>query len=307
MIKQRTLKKSISATGVGLHSGKKVKLTLVPAAKNTSIVFQRIDCSPVVTIPVDPISVGDTVMASCLFNGKTKVGTVEHLMSALAGMGIDNLLIKIDAPEVPILDGSATPFIFLITQAGIAELEEAKTFLRVKKTVRVTEEDKWAQLEPYDGYNLSFSINFEHPAVGRSSCYASFDFASQSYMDEIANARTFGFSNEVEALRSKGLALGGSLETAIVLDETSILNAEGLRVPDEFARHKLLDAIGDLYLVGHPLLAHFSAHKSGHALNNQLLRSLLSEPGNFELVQFDKKKSNPKTLSAIEHLYPCLA
>lgn len=303
MLKQRTLKDLVRTTGVGLHSGDKVTLELRPAPPGTGIVFHRVDLSPVVDIKADPYSVGDTRMASCLEKDGVRLGTVEHLMSALAGLGIDNLHVDVDAEEIPIMDGSAAPFVFLLQSAGIVEQNAAKRFLCVKKVVEVQEGDKWARLSPYDGYCLDFSIQFNHPAVDRSGTRVSIDFADQSYIREIARARTFGFTQDVEAMRAQGLALGGSLENAIVMDEYRVLNAEGLRLPDEFVRHKVLDAIGDLYLAGAPLLASFVAHKSGHAMNNRLLRALLADADAWEWVSFDSPESAPERVA---NLYPDL-
>ena len=301
MLKQRTLKSIVSATGVGLHSGAKVRIVMRPAAPGTGIVFTRVDLDPPVELKADPYAVGDTRMASCLEKDGAKLSTVEHLMSALAGLGIDNLYIDVDAPELPIMDGSAAPFAFLLQSAGIEEQAAAKKFLRVRKPVEVTDGDKWARLEPFDGYRLNFSIHFNHPAVDQSGTQVQMDFADDSYLREISRARTFGFTQDIEALQAQGLALGGSLENAIVMDEYRVLNAEGLRVPDEFVRHKVLDAIGDLYLVGHPLLAAFSAHKSGHALNNRLLRALLADATAWELTTLQP----PEQLTdAVRHLYP---
>jgi UDP-3-O-[3-hydroxymyristoyl] N-acetylglucosamine deacetylase len=301
MLRQRTLKSVIRATGVGLHSGVKVGLVLRPAAPGTGIVFRRVDLEPVVDIKADPYAVGDTRMASCLERDGVKLGTVEHLMSALAGLGIDNLYVDVDAAEIPIMDGSAGPFVFLLLSAGIEEQAAAKRFIRVRRAVEVTDGDKWARLEPYDGFRLSFSILFNHPAVDQSGTRVDMDFAEDSYVKDIARARTFGFTQDVEALRSQGLALGGSLDNAIVMDEYRVLNAEGLRLPDEFVRHKVLDAIGDLYLAGHPLLGAFSAHKSGHALNNRLLRELLADATAWEWVSFEQGEVLPAT---VQHLYP---
>jgi UDP-3-O-[3-hydroxymyristoyl] N-acetylglucosamine deacetylase len=304
MLKQRSLKSIVRATGVGLHSGVKVQLVLRPAAPGTGIVFRRVDLEPPVELKADPYAVGDTRMASCLEKNGVKLGTVEHMMSALAGLGIDNLYVDVDAPELPIMDGSAGPFVFLLQSAGIEEQKASKKFLRVKKTVEVKDGDKWARLEPYDGFKLSFSIRFNHPAIDLSGNRVETDFADESYIRDIARARTFGFTQDVEALQAQGLALGGSLDNAIVMDEYRVLNAEGLRLPDEFVRHKVLDAIGDLYLVGHPLLGAFSAHKSGHALNNQLLRALLADAAAWELVSFDRPDEAP---AAVQHLYPLVA
>ncbi len=303
MLKQRTLKSLIRATGVGLHSGVKVCIVLRPAAPDTGIVFRRIDLDPPVDIPADPLAVGDTRLASCLERDGAKIATVEHLMSALAGLGIDNVYIDVDAAELPIMDGSAAPFVFLLQSAGVVEQPAAKRFLRVIKTVEVREGDKWARFEPYDGYRLTFSIDFNHPAVAQSGTRASIDFAENYYTREVARARTFGFMQDVEFMRDRGLALGGSLDNAIVMDEYRVLNSYGLRYADEFVKHKLLDAIGDLYLVGHPLLAHFVAHKSGHALNNKLLRALLADASAWELVSFERAETAP---AAIAHLYPRL-
>ena len=301
MLKQRTLKTIVRATGVGLHSGVKVSIALRPAPPGSGIVFRRVDLDPPVDLKADPFSVGDTRLASCLERDGVRIATVEHLMSALAGLGIDNLYVDVDAPELPIMDGSAAPFVFLLQSAGIEEQRAAKRFLRVTKAVEVREGDKWARLEPYAGFRLSFSIAFDHPAVSQTETSVSVDFAEHSYVREVARARTFGFMHDVEAMRDMGLALGGSLENAIVMDEYRILNSEGLRYADEFAKHKLLDAIGDLYLVGHPLLASFSAHKSGHALNNTLLRALLADSTAWELVSFERAEEAPPSIA---QLYP---
>jgi UDP-3-O-[3-hydroxymyristoyl] N-acetylglucosamine deacetylase len=290
MIKQRTLKTLVSATGVGLHGGQKVTLVLRPAAPDTGIVFRRVDLDPPVDLPADPYSVVDTRMCSGLQQGEAKIGTVEHLMSALSGLGIDNAWIDVDAPEIPILDGSAGPFVFLIQSAGIVEQPAPKRFMRVKKAVEYVEGDKWVRLEPYDGFRLSFSIVFDHPAIERTGTEVTIDLAEQPYSREVARARTFGFMQDVEFMRSHGLALGGSLGNAIVMDEYRVLNADGLRYADEFVKHKVLDAIGDLYLVGHPLLASYSAHKAGHALNNQILRVLLEDETAWEIVTFEQAK-----------------
>lgn len=287
MIKQRTLKTIVTATGVGLHGGQKVTLSLRPAAPDTGIVFRRVDLEPPVDLPASPYSVVDTRMCSGLQQGEAKVGTVEHLMSALAGLGIDNAWVDVDAPEIPILDGSAGPFVFLIQSAGIVEQPAPKRFLRVLKEVEFREGDKWVRLAPYDGFRLDFSIVFNHPAIERTGTQVSIDFARHAYSRDVARARTFGFMQEVEYMRDNGLAQGGSLDNAIVMDEYRVLNADGLRYADEFVKHKVLDAIGDLYLVGHPLLAHYSAHKSGHALNNQILRVLLEDPSAWEILTFE--------------------
>ncbi|OIQ96518.1 UDP-3-O-[3-hydroxymyristoyl] N-acetylglucosamine deacetylase [mine drainage metagenome] len=301
MLKQRTLKTLVSATGVGLHSGVKVTIAMRPAAPGTGIVFRRVDLDPPVDLKADPYSVGDTRLASCLERDGVKIATVEHLMSALAGLGIDNLYIDVDAAELPIMDGSAAPFVFLLQSAGILEQNAAKKFLRVRKRVEVKEGDKWARLEPYEGFRLSFSIAFNHPAVSQTGTQVTIDFAEHSYAREVARARTFGFMQDVEMMRDSGLALGGSLENAIVMDEYRVLNSDGLRYVDEFAKHKLLDAIGDLYLAGHPLLASFTAHKSGHALNNALLRALLADQSAWEFASFERDEDTP---TAVAQLYP---
>lgn len=269
-------------------------MALRPAAPDTGIVFRRVDLPEPVDIPAAAMLVGDTRMCSCLEKDGVKIGTIEHLMSALAGLGIDNAWIDLDAPEVPILDGSASPFVFLIQSAGIEEQNAAKKFIRVTELIEVRDGDKWARFEPYDGYSLSFSIVFNHPAIDKSAQKAQIDFAEQSYVQDIARARTFGFMQEVEYLRENGLALGGGLENAIVLDEFRVLNQDGLRYADEFVKHKILDAVGDLYLLGHPLLAAFSSHKGGHALNNQLARQLLAQPASWQLVSFDQAERAPE-------------
>ena len=304
MLRQRSLKSVVKATGVGLHSGVKVSLVLRPAQPNTGVVFRRVDLTPPVDLKADPFGVGDTRLASCLEQDGVKVATVEHLMSALAGLGIDNIYVDVDAAELPIMDGSAAPFVFLLQSAGIEEQNAAKKFLRVKKVVEIKDGDKWARLSPYDGFSLEFSIVFNHPAVNRSATHARVDFADQSYLREVARARTFGFMQDVETLRDQGLALGGSLENAIVMDEYRVLNSDGLRYADEFVKHKILDAVGDLYLAGHPLLGAFSAHKSGHALNNLLLRELLADSSAWELVSFQHAEEAP---DSIARLYPKIA
>jgi UDP-3-O-[3-hydroxymyristoyl] N-acetylglucosamine deacetylase len=300
MLRQRTLKSLIRATGVGLHSGAKVTMTLRPAAPGTGVVFRRVDLPEPVDLRADPYGVGDTRLASCLERDGTRIGTVEHLMSALAGLGIDNCYVDVDAPELPILDGSAGPFVFLIRSAGIEEQDAPKVFVRVKKAVKVEDGDKWARLDPYEGFRLTFSIVFQHPVMQKSGTSVTVDFADDAYVQEVARARTFGFMQDVEAMQSIGLALGGSLDNAIVMDEYRVLNQDGLRLPDEFVRHKVLDAVGDLYLLGHPLLAAFSAHKSGHALNNQLLRALLADESAWERVSFTDEAHVPPRVA---HLF----
>lgn len=294
MLKQRTLKTVVRASGVGLHGGVKVNMALRPAAPDTGIVFRRVDLAEPVDLPAQALLVGDTRMCSCLERDGVKVGTIEHVMSALCGLGIDNAWIDLDAPEVPILDGSAAPFIFLIQSAGIEEQHAAKKFIRVTRPIEVSDGDKWARFEPYDGYRLHFSIVFNHPAIDKSAQQSSIDFAEQSYVHEISRARTFGFMQEVEYLREHGLALGGGLENAIVLDEFRVLNPDGLRYSDEFVKHKILDAVGDLYLLGHPLLAAYASHKGGHALNNQLARALLAQQDAWEMVSFEEAERAPQ-------------
>jgi UDP-3-O-[3-hydroxymyristoyl] N-acetylglucosamine deacetylase len=293
MLKQRTLKSLIRASGVGLHTGQKVRMTLRPAPPDTGIVFRRIDLASPVDIAARADLVGETKLSSCLVRDNVKIYTVEHLMSALSGLGIDNVFVDLDAPELPIMDGSASPFALLLQQAGLEEQAAPKRFLRVKKSIEVRDGDKWARLEPYEGFKLSFSIEFRHPVIERSTQSVTVDFAETSYLKEIARARTFGFMHEVEELKDSGLALGGGLDNAVVLDEFGVLNSEGLRFADEFIRHKLLDAIGDLYLLGRPLLGAFTAHKSGHALNNRLARAALAEPGALETVVFERAEEAP--------------
>lgn len=292
MLKQRTLKSLISASGVGLHTGQKVTMKLRPASADTGIVFRRIDLASPLDIPARAELVGDTRLSSCLIKDGVRVSTVEHLMSALGGLGVDNAYVDLDAAEMPIMDGSASPFVLLLQQAGIEEQAAPKRFMRVKRTVEVKDGDKWARLDPYEGYKLTFSIDFRHPVIERSTQSVTVDFAETSYLKEIARARTFGFMHEVEALRESGLALGGGLDNAVVLDEYRVLNTDGLRFADEFIRHKMLDAVGDLYLLGRPLLGAFSAHKSGHALNNQLLRAAIAQ-GAFETVVFERAEEAP--------------
>ena len=302
MIRQRTLKSIVTTTGVGLHGGRKVNLVLRPAAPDTGIVFRRVDLDPPVDLPADPYSVVDTRMCSGLQQGAAKVGTVAHLMSALAGLGIDNLYVDVDAEEIPILDGSAGPFVFLLQSAGIEEQKAPKKFMRVKKTVEYREDDKWVRLDPHDGFKLEFSIVFNHPAIDKTGTSVVVDFAEQAYVRDVARARTFGFMQDVEFMRSNGLALGGSLDNAIVMDEYRVLNSDGLRYADEFVKHKVLDAIGDLYLCGHPLLAAYSAHKAGHALNNQILRVLLEDRSAWEIVSFESDKATPPAVARLFQL-----
>lgn len=291
--KQRTLQQAVYAVGIGLHSGRKVRLTLRPAAPNTGIVFRRVDCDPVVRMKSHPHLVNDTRMATTLNVGKVQVATVEHLMSALSGFGIDNVYVEVDAPEIPIMDGSGSSFVFLLSRAGIIEQRAPKRFVRVKKTVRVTEGDKWARLSPHNGYKLRFSIDFGHPAIDATVQETEVDFSLVTYEQAVSRARTFGFVQDVEMLRRMGLAQGGSMGNAIVMDEFHILNPEGLRATDEFVKHKILDAMGDLYVLGYPLLAAYKAHKSGHGLNNALLRALLDDAEAWEYVRFEDDQACP--------------
>lgn len=293
MFKQRTLKESVQATGIGLHSGRKVRLTLRPAPVDTGIIYRRVDLNPPVDIPAYPLNVNDTRMATTVNIGNVHVSTIEHLMSALNGLGIDNLYVEVDASEIPIMDGSGASFVFLLRTAGIVEQEAPKRFVRVLKPVEVHEGDKWARLEPWNGFRLSFSIAFGHPAIDQTVQMADVDFSKTSYEQAISRSRTFGFVQDVEMLRRIGLAQGGSLGNAIVMDEFRILNPEGLRSDDEFVKHKMLDAMGDLYVLGHPLLTYYRAHKSGHGLNNQLLRALLDAPDSWEWVTFEHEQDCP--------------
>ena len=302
MLRQRTLKALVSATGVGLHTGQKVRMSLRPAQPDTGIVFRRLDLAGAADLPARADLVGETRLCSCLVRGEVKVYTIEHLMSALAGLGVDNAYVDLDGPEVPIMDGSAAPFVLLIQQAGIEEQGAPKRFLRVTKRIEVKDGDKWAVLEPYEGFKLSFSIVYDHPVIEKSNTALTVDFASTSYLKEVARARTYGFMQDVEDLRDVGLALGGGLENAVVLDEHRVLNAEGLRYADEFIRHKILDAIGDLYLLGRPLLAAFSAYKSGHDLNNQLLRALIADPSAIEVVTFEVSEEIPAGVASLTRL-----
>jgi len=286
MLMQRTLRSVTRTTGVGLHTGARVELTLRPAAVETGIVFHRVDLPVPVTIPARAENVGDTRLSSTLKRDGASISTVEHLMSALAGLGIDNLHVDVAGPELPIMDGSAGPFVFLLQSAGVEEQNAPKRYLRVRAPVEVRDGDKWARFEPHDGFRLDFTIDFPHPVFGSENRHVVIDFAHDSYVKEVARARTFGFMQDVEALRSAGLALGGSLQNAVVLDETRVLNREGLRYDNEFVKHKVLDAIGDLYLLGHPLVGQYTAFKSGHALNNALARALLARPDAFEVTTF---------------------
>lgn len=298
MLRQRTLKTSIRATGVGLHTGEKVYMTLRPAAANTGIVFRRVDLDPPVAIPADALLVGETMLGTTLIKDGVKVATVEHLMSALAGLGIDNLTVDLSAPEVPIMDGSAGPFMFLLQSAGIEEQNAAKRFIRIKKKIRVEEDDKWAEFTPLNGFKVNFEISFNHPVFNKLRQDASIDFSTTSFLKEVSRARTFCFLRDVETLRARNLTLGGSMDNAIVLDDFRILNEDGLRYTNEFVIHKILDAIGDIYLLGHGLIGEFSAHKSGHGLNNQLLRAMLEEKSSWEEVTFEDERKAPISYAA---------
>ena len=293
MLRQRTLKTAIRATGVGLHTGEKVYMTLRPAVENSGITFRRVDLDQPVDIPADATLVGETMLGTTLIRDGVKVATVEHLMSALAGLGIDNLNVDLSAPEVPIMDGSAGPFVFLLQSAGIEEQHAAKKFVRIKKKIRVEEDDKWAEFTPFNGFKVNFDIAFNHPVFNKLSQSASIDFSATSFLKEVSRARTFCFLRDVETLRARNLTLGGSMDNAIVLDDYRILNEDGLRYANEFVIHKILDAIGDIYLLGHSLIGEFSAHKSGHDLNNKLLRAMLADKSIWEEVTFSDPKKAP--------------
>ena len=303
MIRQRTLKTVIGATGVGLHTGEKVLLTLRPAPVGTGIIFRRVDLDPVIDIPASLENVCDTRLSTTLEYQGTRVSTVEHLMAAFAGLHIDNAIVELDSTEVPIMDGSAAVFVFLIQSAGIEMQSEAKRFIRIKDRIEVREGDKWARFEPYDGFRLSFSIDFDHPTMKSSAQHATVDLSKASFTKEVSRARTFGFLQDVEALREAGLARGGSLDNAIVLDDDRVINDDGLRYGDEFVKHKILDAIGDLYLLGHPLIGTFSAHKSGHGLNNGLLRELVDQTSCWETVTYNDSEPVP----APDFMHPAFA
>ncbi|HEV2539386.1 MAG TPA: UDP-3-O-acyl-N-acetylglucosamine deacetylase [Frateuria sp.] len=303
MIKQRTLKNIIRATGVGLHTGDKVYMTLRPAAPNTGIVFRRTDLNPPVDIHARPDCVGDTRLSTTLVKGDVRVSTVEHLLSAMAGLGIDNAYVELSAPEVPIMDGSAGPFVFLLQSAGIEEQNAAKRFIRIKKPVKVQEGDKWASFEPFEGFKVGFSIEFNHPIISKRTSRAEIDFSTTSFVKEVSRARTFGFMRDIEMLREHNLALGGSMDNAVVLDDYRVLNEDGLRYEDEFVKHKILDAIGDLYLLGHSLIGAYHAHKSGHELNNKLLRTLIADPTAWEEVVYQ----DDPAVSPISYAHPAQA
>ncbi|MGB0847240.1 MAG: UDP-3-O-acyl-N-acetylglucosamine deacetylase [Thiolinea sp.] len=291
MLKQRTLKEAVSTVGIGLHSGKKVSMSVRPAAVNTGIVFRRVDLDGYPEIALHPEKVGETTLCTALVDGGVKVATVEHLLSAMAGLGIDNAYVDLDAPEIPIMDGSSAPFLYLLLSAGIEQQRSAKRFIRIKKTIKTERGNAWASLMPYDGFKASFDISFNHPAVDSTGQSVNIDFSNQPYASEIARARTFGFMKDIEKLRAMNLTLGGSLENAIVLDEFRVLNPDGLRYQDEFVRHKVLDAIGDLYTLGHGIIGAFHGHKAGHAINNLLVRDLLRQQECWEIVTLDEEKS----------------
>jgi UDP-3-O-[3-hydroxymyristoyl] N-acetylglucosamine deacetylase len=293
MIKQRTLKNVIRATGVGLHTGEKVYLTLRPAAPNSGIVFRRVDLEAPVDIPARVENVGDTRLSTTLAKGDVKISTVEHLLSAFAGLGIDNAYVDVSAPEVPIMDGSAGPFVFLIQSAGVEEQNVTKRFIRIKRSIEIRDGNKVARFEPFNGFKVSFGIDFDHPAMGEDGRNSVIDFSSTSFVKEVSRARTFGFLRDIEMLRENGLALGGSLDNVIVVDDFRVMNEDGLRYQDEFVRHKILDAIGDLYLLGHSLIGAFSGYKSGHELNNRLLKALIAQPEAWEEITFDDVDAAP--------------
>jgi len=295
MLRQRTLKNAIRATGVGLHTGRKVYMNLRPAADNTGIVFRRVDLDPAVDLPAAARSVGETTLGTTLVDGQTQVATVEHLMAAFAGLGIDNAYVDLSAAEVPIMDGSAAPFVFLLQSAGIEEQTALKRFIRIRKPIRVEEGDKWAEFRPFDGFKVNFHIEFDHPVFRRHAQHSSIDFSTTSFLKEVSRARTFGFLRDIEALRSRRLILGGNIDNAIVLDDFRVLNEDGLRYEDEFVKHKILDAIGDLYLIGRSLLGEYTGFKSGHGLNNQLARVLLDTPDAWEEVVFEDDRKAPIT------------
>ena len=296
MVRQRTLKKTVQATGVGLHTGERVDITLRPAPVNSGIVFRRVDLKPIVEIRAEAHAVHDTRLSTCLEAKGARVATIEHLMSACSGLGVDNAYVDLNSAEIPIMDGSAGTFIFLLQSAGIMEQTAAKKFIRIKKTVEVREGDKWVRFEPFNGYKLGFTINFTHPVFASTKQTVTIDLGVHSYIKEVSRARTFGFMQDVEAMRAQGLAMGGNLDNAIVMDEYRVINPDGLRCEDEFVKHKVLDAIGDLYLLGHSLIGAFSGHKSGHALNNALLRALLADDQAWEFVTFSNTEEAPAFL-----------
>lgn len=294
MIKQRTIKHAVKETGIGLHKGDKVTMTLRPAPANTGIVFRRIDLEPFVDIPAKADAVGDTMLCTCLTNEDgASISTVEHLASALAGMGIDNIIVEVDSNELPIMDGSASPFIFLLQSAGIEELNAPKRFIRIKKPIRIEDGDKWAEFHPYDGFRMDFQIDFDHPVISQTRQHVVMDFSADSYVEEVSRARTFGFLKDLEYMNANNLALGGSMENAVALDEYRVLNPEGLRYDDEFLKHKILDAVGDLYLGGHSIIGELRAYKTGHGLNNKLLNAMLKDQNCWEFVNYENDEQLP--------------
>lgn len=303
MIRQRTIKHAVQETGIGLHKGDKVTMTLRPAPANTGIVFRRIDLEPFVDIPARANAVGDTMLCTCLTNEDgVSISTVEHLASALAGMGIDNIIVEVDSNELPIMDGSASPFIFLLQSAGVEELNAPKQFIRIKKPIRVEDGDKWAEFHPYDGFRVDFTIDFDHPVISQTRQHVVMDFDASSYVDEVSRARTFGFMKDLEYMNANNLALGGSMENAVALDEYRVLNPEGLRYEDEFLKHKILDAVGDLYLGGHSIIGELRAYKSGHGLNNKLLNAMLQQRDCWEFISYETAEEVP-----IDFAVPVLA
>lgn len=305
MVRQRTLKNAIHATGVGLHTGQKIYLTLLPGEIDSGIIFRRVDLDPAVDIRAIAHNVGETTLSTCLTKGDVRVSTIEHLLSAMAGLGIDNAVIELNAPEVPIMDGSAAPFVFLLQSAGIQEQPALKKFVRIKKEVTLKDGDKFARFLPFNGFKINFTIAFDLPVFKGRSLETTIDFSSTSFIKDISRARTFGFMHEIEYLRSKGLAQGGSMDNAIVVDQYRILNEEGLRYEDEFVKHKVLDAIGDLYLLGNSLIGEFCAHKSGHSLNNRVLRQLMAQEDAWEFVTFDDEATAPISFARAMPLLSC--
>ena len=304
MIKQRTLKQAAKVTGIGLHSGKKVTLTLRPAPANTGIIYARTDLDPVVYFPANAELIRDTTLCTCMINDEgVRISTVEHLNAAMSALGIDNLIVEVDAPEIPIMDGSSSPFIYLLLDAGIEEQNATKKFIRIKQHVRVEEGDKWAEFKPYNGFKLDFTIDFTHPMITKEVRNYRMDFSAQNFIQQLSRARTFTFMKDVEYLQSIGLALGGSLDNAIVLDEYRILNEDGLRFKDELVRHKMLDAVGDLFMCGYNILGDFSAYKSGHGLNNKLLRAVLADQNAWEFISFDEQEVVPSSYQVSEQVF----
>ena len=294
MIKQRTLSKEINAVGVGLHSGNKVNLVMKPAPANTGIIYRRTDLSPSVDIPGDGMLVRETTLCTCLIDDHgNKISTVEHISAALAAFGVDNAIIEVDAPEIPIMDGSASPFVFLLQSAGVQEQNSPKRFIRINKKIRVEDGDKWAEFVPYDGFKVDYAIDFAHPEISNTKQHLTMDFSRASFVHEISRARTFGFMSDIELLRANNLALGGSMENAVVLDEYRILNPDGLRIDDEFVKHKVLDALGDLYLAGHSIIGEFRAYKAGHHINNLLVREMLAQQHAYEMITYEGEAKSP--------------